>query len=201
MEERSHEMVTISIDATGDWMPVETDEAMHDRVFRMTKMASEVFGWGTGSDEFFENYHKFLAIAEKGREHHKQLVLMSLLTLQELFERADIGFIGTFEGEDSVDAAFRKAVRRLMYIYEQSLFSGEPAKSNDLIDSMPESITTVDFTFIREHTHDLPSQEEAYGGDSETLNSLFENLDIDEDPDEIERLLDLWYNDDTGETQ
>jgi len=147
------EFIKVNIDVLGDWLPRETDEEMHDRVYRMADISSKAFNWEFGSNEFFEAYNKFLEIAIKAREHHEHFTLISLLTLQDLFEEGGVSFADAFNTEEEIHDAFRTAVRRLMQILEHSMLGGNVLKTRESLMSLPNQMTNVSFTFGRQQYH------------------------------------------------
>jgi hypothetical protein len=188
------EFMTVNIDCLSDWMPKETDEELHDRIFGMTNITATAFGWEQGGDDFFKTYNRFLDTARRAQEYHDHLVLMSLLTVQDLVSSSDLGMVRSFESADDIEDSLRTAVRRLMLILEHALFGGDVLKSREYLESLPRAMTNLTFTFVRysQDLHDELYHTDAWDEDSE---DDLQGVTADElSPQEIE-----WLNEATLE--
>jgi hypothetical protein len=172
----------INIDPLNGWLPPETDDELHERLYSFTMMSARAFGWPVGGEEFFKTYNRLKDISLHAREYHEHMVLMAVLTLKDLMDDGRMMFEDTFKTEDDVHKAMKNVVRRLVLVFEQIAFSEKMFTPVERLLELPEKMRTVDFLF---EVNTSPFAAEYDNNVEEVFNNLFEKL---EDSDELDAL-------------
>lgn len=140
----------LHIDPLDDWIPLETEDEMHARVFSMTNISAKALGWSKGGEQFFEAYNRFLTVAKKAQKYHDHLVLMALLMLKEMVEESGITFDQTFEGLEGVEDHMKEVVKNMKNVLEHLIFATDVTKSREQLEMLPKGMRTVSFDFALE---------------------------------------------------